>query len=161
MAFPVSGSWPAVYRPSQRPSFLLRRLPSPLARFFAMVSHSFRSDTTYHTSEGISSWNRKSYQFRHIFFQRWRIPSLCIHWCNPWPALADKQRPSYCFLSLNFLRGAICWQIKNSAHSDRALAEWNIHVLARQIRGFWLSSPSWPPLKAANHGRLRDTRPQT
>ena len=36
MGFPVSGSRPAVYRPSQRPSERLRMLPSPLARFFAI-----------------------------------------------------------------------------------------------------------------------------
>ena len=36
IGFPVSGSMPAVYRPSQRPSFRLRMLPSPFARFFAI-----------------------------------------------------------------------------------------------------------------------------
>ena len=35
MTFP-SLSYPAVYRPSQRPSFRLRMLPSPLARFLLM-----------------------------------------------------------------------------------------------------------------------------
>ena len=32
----VFSSYPAVYRPSQRPSLRLRMLPSPFARFFAM-----------------------------------------------------------------------------------------------------------------------------
>ena len=72
MAFPVSGSCPAVYRPSQRPSFRLRRLPSPFARFLASVPHSFRNDRPYHTTARISRGNRKNYQFRHIFFQRFK-----------------------------------------------------------------------------------------
>ena len=36
IGFPVTGSTPAVYRPSQRPSLRLRMLPSPFARFFAI-----------------------------------------------------------------------------------------------------------------------------
>lgn len=36
IALPVTGSVPAVYRPSQRPSFRLRILPSPLALRFAI-----------------------------------------------------------------------------------------------------------------------------
>ena len=41
--------YPAVYRPSQRPSFRFRMLPSPFARFFAMsVPPSFGSTNNYH-----------------------------------------------------------------------------------------------------------------
>ena len=46
MAFPVSGSWPTVYLPSQRPSFLLRIFPSPFARLFGMVSAPFATNNT-------------------------------------------------------------------------------------------------------------------
>lgn len=45
MALPVSESCPAVYRSSQRPSLRFRRLPSPLALRFAILS---RNDITYH-----------------------------------------------------------------------------------------------------------------
>ena len=41
MDFPVSGSRPTVYLPSQRPSFRLRIFPSPFARLFGRVSTSF------------------------------------------------------------------------------------------------------------------------
>ena len=34
---PVFSSYPAVYRPSQRPSLRFQMLPSPFARFFAML----------------------------------------------------------------------------------------------------------------------------
>ena len=44
MAFPVSGSWPTVYRPSHRPSFLFRMFPSPFARLFGMVSAPFDNE---------------------------------------------------------------------------------------------------------------------
>ena len=46
MDFPVSGSWPTVYRPSQRPSFRFRILPSPFARLFGMVSAPFATNNT-------------------------------------------------------------------------------------------------------------------
>src|SRR5699024_8314533 len=36
---PVLASYPAVYRPSQRPSFRFLMLPSPLARFFVTRLH--------------------------------------------------------------------------------------------------------------------------
>ena len=44
MAFPVSGSRPTVYRPSQRPSFRFRMLPSPFARLFGIKSASFANE---------------------------------------------------------------------------------------------------------------------
>ena len=44
MAFPVSGSWPTVYRPSQRPSFRFRILPSPFARRFGIKSAPFDNE---------------------------------------------------------------------------------------------------------------------
>ena len=44
MDFPVSGSWPTVYRPSHRPSFLFRIFPSPFARLFGMVSAPFDNE---------------------------------------------------------------------------------------------------------------------
>ena len=44
MALPVSGSWPTVYLPSQRPSFRLRIFPSPFARRFGMVSAPFDNE---------------------------------------------------------------------------------------------------------------------
>ena len=44
MDFPVSGSWPTVYRPSQRPSFRLRMFPSPFARRFGIKSVSFANE---------------------------------------------------------------------------------------------------------------------
>ena len=46
MDFPVSGSCPTVYRPSQRPSFRLRMFPSPFARLFGMVSAPFATNNT-------------------------------------------------------------------------------------------------------------------
>ena len=61
--FPVLGSYPAVYRPYQRPSFLFLMLPSPLARFFSMLHTSFydslsaslRSVARMHGACGLSS----------------------------------------------------------------------------------------------------------
>ena len=44
MDFPVSGSWPTVYRPSQRPSFRLRMFPSPFARLFGIKSAPFDNE---------------------------------------------------------------------------------------------------------------------
>ena len=44
MDFPVSGSWPTVYRPSQRPSLRFRMFPSPFARLFGMVSAPFDNE---------------------------------------------------------------------------------------------------------------------
>ena len=44
MDFPVSGSWPTVYRPSQRPSFRLRMFPSPFARLFRHDISPFRNE---------------------------------------------------------------------------------------------------------------------
>ena len=46
MALPVSGSWPTVYRPSQRPSLRFRMFPSPFARRFGMVSAPFATNNT-------------------------------------------------------------------------------------------------------------------
>ena len=46
MDFHVSGSWPTVYRPSQRPSFRLRMFPSPFARLFGMISAPFATNNT-------------------------------------------------------------------------------------------------------------------
>ena len=46
MDFPVSGSRPTVYRPSQRPSLRFRTFPSPFARLFGMVSAPFATNNT-------------------------------------------------------------------------------------------------------------------
>ena len=46
MDFPVSESRPTVYRPSHRPSFRFRILPSPFARLFGMVSAPFATNNT-------------------------------------------------------------------------------------------------------------------
>ena len=46
MTFPVSGSRPTVYRPSQRPSFRFRMLPSPFARLFGIKSAPFTTNNT-------------------------------------------------------------------------------------------------------------------
>ena len=46
MALPVSGSWPTVYRPSQRPSFRFRMFPSLFARLFGIKSAPFATNNT-------------------------------------------------------------------------------------------------------------------
>ena len=46
MALPGSESWPTVYLPSHRPSFLFRIFPSPFARLFGMVSAPFATSNT-------------------------------------------------------------------------------------------------------------------
>ena len=61
MAFPVSGSRPTVYRPSQRPSFRLRMFPSPFARLFGIKSTPFANEQ-YRNQEGKATRKRNSYQ---------------------------------------------------------------------------------------------------
>ena len=61
MALPVSGSWPTVYRPSQRPSFLLRMFPSPFARRFGMVSAPFDNEQ-YRNQGDKATEKRNRYQ---------------------------------------------------------------------------------------------------
>ena len=62
MNFPVAGSRPTVYRPSQRPSFRLRMFPSPFARRFAILHRLPFSDTTYRRREKIARASAQSYQ---------------------------------------------------------------------------------------------------
>ena len=68
MALPVSGSWPTVYRPSQRPSLRFRMFPSPFARLFGIKSASFV--TAHNTVKG-----REKLLEIHSIIRKLSIPS--------------------------------------------------------------------------------------
>ena len=136
MDFPVSGSWPTVYRPSHRPSFLLRIFPSPFARRFGMVSAPFDNEQ-YRNQEDKATGKPNCYQKviicpseprRLIFVYDGAISAL------PESLFIDYSGSKYACLVLPVLRNVITLVFSQNDHKTppKSLGRLRLRELRRQ-----------------------------
>ena len=151
MALPVSGSRPTVYRPSHRPSFRLRILPSPFARRFGMVSASFV--TAHNTANGREKLSQNGTVIRKLSFAPGAAPFYLCLW----------RRNSCAAGGVLFgFSGAVLERPKSPSidYSCAKYARLALPILRDVITSVSSKNSHKAPLKPLGHLRLRELRRQ-